>query len=103
MGVSPHRLVNALRQADRVKLTGPYGSAHFRRNLSSRLILVATNTGFAPIWSIAAAALRENPERIMMIITGGRTLQSLYMGPALAQLARYPNVLIVPSAVRRRP
>ena len=65
----------------RVKLTGPYGSAHFRPNLEGRLILVATNTGFAPIWSIAVAALRENPERRMMIIAGGRTIESLYMGP----------------------
>jgi 3-phenylpropionate/trans-cinnamate dioxygenase ferredoxin reductase subunit len=80
----------------RVKLTGPYGSAHFRPNLDSRLILVATNTGFAPIWSIAVAALRENPERRMMVIAGGRTIGSLYMGPALAQLARFPNVLVVP-------
>ncbi len=80
----------------RVKLTGPYGSAHFRPNLQTRKILVATNTGFAPIWSIAVAALHENPERMMMIIAGGRTIESLYMGPALAQLARFPNVHIVP-------
>ena len=80
----------------RVKLTGPYGSAHFRPNLEGRLILVATNTGFAPIWSIAVAALRESPERRMMIISGGRTIESLYMGPALMRLARFPNVLIVP-------
>jgi len=80
----------------RVKLTGPYGSAHFRPNLQGRLILVATNTGFAPIWSVAVAALRENPERMMMIIAGGRTIESLYMGPALAQLAPFPNVLVVP-------
>jgi 3-phenylpropionate/trans-cinnamate dioxygenase ferredoxin reductase subunit len=79
-----------------VKLTGPYGSAHFRPNLDSRLILVGTNTGFAPIWSIAVAALRENPERRMMIIAGGRTIESLYMVPALVQLARFPNVLVVP-------
>lgn len=80
----------------RVKLTGPYGSAHFRPNPNGRLILVATNTGFAPIWSIAVAALHENPERMMMIIVGGRTIDSLYMGPALVQLARFPNVLVVP-------
>jgi NAD(P)H-flavin reductase/ferredoxin len=80
----------------RVKLTGPYGSAHFRPNLGGRLILVATNTGFAPIWSIAVAALRESPERRMMIITGGRTIESLYMGPALMRLARFLNVLVVP-------
>jgi 3-phenylpropionate/trans-cinnamate dioxygenase ferredoxin reductase subunit len=79
-----------------VKLTGPYGSAHFRPNLDGRMILVATNTGFAPIWSIAVAALRENPERRMMIIVGGRTIESLYMGPALLQLARFPNVLVLP-------
>ena len=85
-----------IKPGHRVKLTGPYGSAHFRPNLNSRLILVATSTGFAPIWSIAVAALRENPERMMMIIAGGRTLESLYMAPALEQLAGFPNVLVVP-------
>jgi NAD(P)H-flavin reductase/ferredoxin len=85
-----------IRPGHRVKLTGPYGSAHFRPNLDCRLILVATNTGFAPIWSIAVAALRENPERMMLIIAGGRTIESLYMGPALARLASFPNVLVVP-------
>ena len=85
-----------IRPGHRVKLTGPYGSAHFRPNLDGRLVLVATNTGFAPIWSVAVATLRENPERMMMIIAGGRTIESLYMGPALMQLARFPNVLVVP-------
>ncbi|MFN0219557.1 MAG: 2Fe-2S iron-sulfur cluster-binding protein [Hyphomicrobium sp.] len=85
-----------IKPGHRVKLTGPYGSAHFRPNLDSRTILVATNTGFAPIWSIAVAALRENPERRMMIIAGGRSIESLYMGHALLQLARFPNVLVVP-------
>jgi 3-phenylpropionate/trans-cinnamate dioxygenase ferredoxin reductase subunit len=79
----------------RVTLTGPYGSAHFRPNLG-RLILVGTNTGFAPIWSIAVAALREKPKRRMMIIAGGRTIESLYMGPALARLNRFTNVVVVP-------
>jgi NAD(P)H-flavin reductase/ferredoxin len=85
-----------IKPGHRVKLSGPYGSAHFRPNLDGRLILVGTNTGFAPIWSIAVAALRENPERMMMIIAGGRSIASLYMGPALVQLARFPNVLVVP-------
>lgn len=80
----------------RVTLTGPYGSAHFRPNMECRKILVATNTGFAPIWSIAAAALFERPDRMMMIIAGGRSIESLYMGPALTQLSRFANVHIVP-------
>jgi NAD(P)H-flavin reductase len=85
-----------IKPGHRVKVTGPYGSAHFRPNLTNRLILVATNTGFAPIWSIAVAALRENPEREIIIIAGGRSIEGLYMGPALAQLARFPNVSVVP-------
>ncbi len=93
--VSPS-LGKHIKPGHRVKLTGPYGSAHFRPNLDSPLILVATHTGFAPIWSIAVAALRENPERDMMIIAGGRTLESLYMWPALARLATFPNVHVVP-------
>jgi 3-phenylpropionate/trans-cinnamate dioxygenase ferredoxin reductase subunit len=85
-----------IRPGHRVRITGPYGSAHFRPNLEGRLILVGTSTGFAPIWSIAVAALRENPKRMMMVIAGGRTVDSLYMSPALARLAPFPNVVVVP-------
>jgi NAD(P)H-flavin reductase/ferredoxin len=85
-----------IKPGHRVKLTGPFGSAHFRPNLDGPLILVATSTGFAPIWSIAIAALHEHPERMIMIIAGGRTIESLYMWPALARLASFPNVLVVP-------
>lgn len=85
-----------IRIGHRVQLTGPYGAAYFRPDQDSRLILVGTSTGFAPIWSIAVAALRENPKRTMMVIAGGKTVQSLYMGAALAKLARFPNVRVVP-------
>jgi NAD(P)H-flavin reductase/ferredoxin len=89
-------LGRGIRQGHRVKLTGPYGSAHFRPDQDSRMFLIGTSTGFAPIWSIAVAALRENPQRMMMIIAGGRSIESLYMGPALVRLARFPNVVVVP-------
>lgn len=85
-----------IKPGHRVSLTGPYGSAHFRPDQKGRIICVGTNTGFAPIWSIAAAALRENPYRSMMVIAGGRTIHSLYMGTALAQIAAFPNVRVVP-------
>lgn len=80
----------------RLTVTGPYGSAYFRPELDNRLILVSTGTGFAPIWSIAAAALHENPARKIMIVAGARSLETLYMGPVLGKLARFPNVRVVP-------
>jgi 3-phenylpropionate/trans-cinnamate dioxygenase ferredoxin reductase subunit len=85
-----------IRAGHKVKVAAPYGSAYFRTNTDNRIILIGTNTGFAPIWSIAVAALRENPQRKMMIIAGGKTIESLYMGPALVRLARFPNVRVVP-------
>jgi 3-phenylpropionate/trans-cinnamate dioxygenase ferredoxin reductase subunit len=33
---------------------------------------------------------------MMIIIAGGRTIESLYMWPALVRLASFPNVLVVP-------
>jgi 3-phenylpropionate/trans-cinnamate dioxygenase ferredoxin reductase subunit len=89
-------LGRSIRPGHRVTMTGPFGAAYFRPNLAGRFILVATNTGFAPIWSIAVAALRENPYRMMLVIAGGRSLDALYMGAALLQLARFPNVMVIP-------
>ncbi len=99
-GVVTSALGKRITPGHRVLLTGPFGSAHFRPNLRSRIVLVATSTGFAPIWAIAVAALREKPDRRMMVIAGGRNIDSLYMAPALAQLASFPNVIVVPVCSR---
>lgn len=101
-GVVTSALGRRIKPGHRVTLSGPFGTAHFRRNMDCRLILVGTNTGFAPIWSIAVSALHENPERSMVVIAGGRTIQALYMGPALARLSRFPNVHVVPVCSDRR-
>lgn len=102
-----------IKPGHRVDLAGPYGSAHFRPACSHRLVLVATSTGFAPIWAIAVAALRENPDRELFVIAGGATPDALYMAPALVKLARFPYVhvvaacsspkLVSPSVRRGRP
>lgn len=80
----------------KVTLTGPYGSAHFRPNLRNRLILVSSGTGFAPIWSITAAALSENVERQIMMVIGAKSLETFYMRSVLSKLTRFPNVRILP-------
>lgn len=78
----------------RVKLKGPFGTAYLRPGLSNPLVLVSGGTGFAPIWSVADAAMRENPAREIALLVGAGTIESLYMIPALWRLASCPNVTI---------
>jgi 3-phenylpropionate/trans-cinnamate dioxygenase ferredoxin reductase subunit len=80
----------------RVKLQGPFGSAYLRPFADRRLVLIAGGTGFAPIWSIAEAAIRSEPRRELVLIVAARTVESLYMLPALCRLALFPNVTIIP-------
>jgi NAD(P)H-flavin reductase len=86
-----------IRVGHRIKLTGPFGSAFLRPNHSGSLVLVAGGTGFAPIWSIAVAAIMERPQRELIFVVGVRKLPSLYMHGALCRLALFPNVTIIPT------
>ncbi|MBV9559518.1 MAG: 2Fe-2S iron-sulfur cluster binding domain-containing protein [Bradyrhizobium sp.] len=85
-----------IRRGHKVKVMGPLGTAFFRRKQPGRTILVAGGTGFAPMWSIAVAAITERPQREMVAIVATRKLQSFYMHRALCRLARFPNVTIIP-------
>jgi NAD(P)H-flavin reductase/ferredoxin len=80
----------------RVKLFGPLGSAYLRSYRSRRLVLVASGTGFAPLWAIADAAMKEDPGRELVFVAGARKIDALYMIPALCRLATCRNASIIP-------
>lgn len=80
----------------RVKLSGPFGSAFLRRNHDGPIVLVASGTGFAPMWSIAVAAIMERPGRELTFIVAAARLQALYCHSALCRLALFPGVTIIP-------
>ncbi len=85
-----------IRVGHRVKLVGPLGAAFLRPGHRGRIVLVASGTGFAPMWSVAVAAIGERRDREMAFVVSARTLGSLYMLRALCQLAHYPGVTIIP-------
>jgi NAD(P)H-flavin reductase/ferredoxin len=91
-----------IKRGHRVKMTGPFGAAYFRTNDPGRLVLISSGTGFAPIWAIADAAIRERPKRELVLIAGARDLDSIYMIPALCRLALFPRVTIIPTAMKRQ-
>ena len=79
----------------RLTLSGPHGTAYYRQGLRDRLVLVSFGTGFAPIWSIADAALRERPDRSLLVIVGVQSIRSLYMVQALDLLAAAPRTRVI--------
>lgn len=97
-GMVSSALGDRIRVGHRLKLTGPLGSAFLRANHSGRTVLVSGGTGFAPMWSIAVAAITERPQRELVFVVATRKLQSFYMHRALCRLALFPNVTIVPIA-----
>jgi CDP-4-dehydro-6-deoxyglucose reductase, E3 len=90
-------LGTSIRPGHRLRMQGPFGQAFLRPGGKGRLILAGSGTGFAPVWAIACMALRENLERPIVMIAGARRLSALYMRPALVQLARMPNVAVIPT------
>jgi 3-phenylpropionate/trans-cinnamate dioxygenase ferredoxin reductase subunit len=101
-GLVSTQLGRRIRTGHPVSIAGPYGSAFFREGKTGRLILVSSGTGFAPIWGIACAALRENPQRRIVLIAGVRTDDPIYMAAALQRVARFANVDVI-ATIGRRP
>ncbi|HEX8665673.1 MAG TPA: FAD-binding oxidoreductase [Beijerinckiaceae bacterium] len=85
-GVVSSALGNRIRVGHKVTINGPYGHAFFREE-HSRLVLVASGTGWAPIWSVARAARLAQPEREMVVVAAARDPLNLYMGPAIDWLS----------------
>lgn len=89
-------LMQGISVGHHVTLKGPLGSAYLRPRMSGRLVLISGSTGFAPIWAIADAAMREDYERELVLVVSARSIESLYMIPALWRLAGCPNATIIP-------
>jgi len=95
-GTVSSALGDKIRVGHRVRLSGPFGHAFHRPNHHGRIVIVASGTGFAPMWSVAVGAITERPQRELVFIVASRKLQSFYMDGALCRLALFPNVTIIP-------
>ncbi|TMJ01335.1 MAG: 2Fe-2S iron-sulfur cluster binding domain-containing protein [Alphaproteobacteria bacterium] len=74
-----------IRAGHRVQVRGPFGSA-FLRDGDGPIVLIGGGTGWAPIWSVAAAARREQRHRDLVVIAGSRDAEGLYMRRSLEWL-----------------
>jgi NAD(P)H-flavin reductase len=95
-GAVSSELGRDIRMGHRVRLTGPFGTAFLRPNHAGSIVIASSGTGFAPMWSVAVAAIMERPQRELIFVVAARKVQSLYMHAALCRLALFPNVTIIP-------
>lgn len=91
--LTPH-LGRDITSGHSVGIEGPFGQAFLRPGLTRRLVAVGSGTGFAPVWAVVAAALRENSRRPVVVLAVSRTASAFYMGPALRTAAHGPNVTV---------
>jgi NAD(P)H-flavin reductase/ferredoxin len=81
-GLVSTQLGATIRIGHRVQVRGPFGYAYLREG-AGPIVLVSGGTGWAPIWSVARTARREQPHREMVVIAGARDLDGLYMRRSL--------------------
>ena len=76
------QLGGKIAERTRVLVRGPFGHAYLRR-ARNRLVFISSGTGWAPVWSMAVAARMGQPDRDMVVVTGARLTNRLYMMSAL--------------------
>lgn len=94
-GAVSSKLGNLIQTGHAVSVEGPFGSAFLRPGGERRLVLAASGTGFAPVWAIAEASVRVQPNRPLLLVVGARRLNALYMIPALQRLASFPAATLI--------
>ena len=95
-GQVTRHVLNTLRVGDPVSVSGPMGTAHYRKNHRGSILLVAGGSGLAPIKSIAGSALGGGARQDVFLYFGARAERDVYLEDRFAALAaRHRNLRIV--------
>jgi 3-phenylpropionate/trans-cinnamate dioxygenase ferredoxin reductase subunit len=84
-GLMSTQIGATIKPGHRVQVRGPFGGA-FLREGDGPIVLIGGGTGWAPIWSVASAARREQRHRELIVIAGSRDAEGLYMHRSLEWL-----------------
>ena len=84
-GLVSRELGQAIKPGHGAHVQGPFGQSYLHEG-DGPLILISGGAGWAPIWALARSARRNQRERELIVIAGGRDATDLYMRPALEWL-----------------
>ena len=95
-GQVTRHVLDTLRIGDPVSVSGPMGTAYYRKHHRGPILLVAGGSGLAPIKSIADSALAGGARQEMFLYFGARAERDVYLEAHFRTLAaRHPNLRTV--------
>jgi len=90
-------LANSLKEGEKVRVEGPYGSAHLREGRHTPILAIAGGSGLSPIRSIVDRAVALGWEEPIHVYFGVREERDLYcLDHFEALAARYANLQFTP-------
>ncbi len=89
-GIVSGEIGNLIDVGHRARIRGPFGNAFLRQPVTNEsLVMVSSGTGWAPIWSVARAAVKEHGVSDFQVIAGAGDGANLYMGKSLNWLREH--------------
>jgi len=107
-GASSSYVATGLKAGERVRVEGPYGTAHLRESHSGPILAIAGGSGLAPIMSIVETALQRGAKQPIHLYFGVRDERDLYLEAYFRTLEtrhanfRFTPILSQPSAPTAR-
>lgn len=93
----------ALKEGDKVRLSGPYGDFFLRGNCEE-LIMIAGGSGLAPIRSLVYEVIEKGLPHKMRFFFGANTLKDLYYMEEFEQIQKdYPQFTFIPCLAFPKP
>jgi ferredoxin-NAD(P)+ reductase (naphthalene dioxygenase ferredoxin-specific) len=86
-GETSSYVANQLKLGDRLKVSGPLGSAYLREQHAGPVLLVAGGSGLAPMLSILRALVARDSRARVVLYFGARSERDIYHESMLARLA----------------
>ncbi len=91
------RVFNTMQPKDLLRIEGPHGSFFYREDTRDEILMIAGDTGFAPLKGIIEHILSEQDTRPIYLYWGVRTEGDLYMRDLAEQCAaEHDNIHFVP-------
>ena len=103
-GIATGYVHQALKEGDKLQLSGPYGDFYLRGQEGEELIMIAGGSGLAPIRSLVYDVIEKGLPNKMRFFFGANTMRDLYYMEEFAQIEQdHPQFKFIPCLAKPAP